>query len=181
MDGRTRALGPGNGPLDARILFVAEAPGRLGADRTGVPLQGDATGRNFEELLAAAELNRDAVFITNAVLCNPRDAAGRNVRPAALELQNCREKLVATVQIIDPLWVVALGAVALATLGRIGGHGLSLATHVATAHPWRGRWLVPMYHPGPRSVARRGRGAHLEDYRRLGRLIRGGDGATSSR
>ena len=47
MEGRTRALGQGNGPLDARVLFVAEAPGRLGADRTGVPLSGDQTGRNF--------------------------------------------------------------------------------------------------------------------------------------
>ena len=34
MEGRRRVLGAGNGPLDARVLFVAEAPGRLGDDRT---------------------------------------------------------------------------------------------------------------------------------------------------
>ena len=42
--------GPGghaNGRPDARVLFLAEAPGRLGGDRTGVPLTSDQTGRNF--------------------------------------------------------------------------------------------------------------------------------------
>src|SRR5688572_16878629 len=58
MEGRTRAFGPANGPLDARVLFVAEAPGRLGADRTGVPLSGDQTGRNFEALLGGAGIAR---------------------------------------------------------------------------------------------------------------------------
>ncbi len=41
MEGRRRVLGAGNGPLDARVLFVAEAPGRLGGDKTGVPLVND--------------------------------------------------------------------------------------------------------------------------------------------
>src|SRR5438046_3124119 len=81
MEGRTRVLGPANGPMSARILFVAEAPGRFGGDRSGVPLSGDRTGRTFTELLGAAGLRRDEIFITNAVLCNPRDHAGRNDRP----------------------------------------------------------------------------------------------------
>ena len=47
MDGRRRLLSTANGPFDVRVLFVAEAPGRLGGERTGVPLQSDQTGRNF--------------------------------------------------------------------------------------------------------------------------------------
>src|SRR5579883_877427 len=43
MEGRTRVLGPANGSLDADILFIAEAPGRLGADSSGIPLMGDQT------------------------------------------------------------------------------------------------------------------------------------------
>src|SRR5579862_3408841 len=48
MDGRRRVLSTLNGPIDARVLFIAEAPGRRGGDRTGVPLTSDQTGRNFE-------------------------------------------------------------------------------------------------------------------------------------
>ncbi len=54
MVGRTRVLSAQNGPLDARVLFVAEAPGRLGGDRTGVPLSADQSGCNFAEFLSGA-------------------------------------------------------------------------------------------------------------------------------
>ena len=47
-------LGASNGPLDARLLIVGEAPGRLGAARTGVPFQGDRSGERLEGLLQAA-------------------------------------------------------------------------------------------------------------------------------
>ena len=86
MEGRTRVLGRGNGPLNASILFIAEAPGRLGAERTGIPLTGDQTGRNFEVLLKEANLHRASVFITNAVLCNPQDTQGKNTSPAPSEI-----------------------------------------------------------------------------------------------
>src|SRR4051794_39073251 len=80
MAGRARVLGVANGSRRPRILFVAEAPGRFGGDRTGVPLHGDRSGAIFEALLAAAGLSRAEIFVTNAVLCNPRDPAGRNAR-----------------------------------------------------------------------------------------------------
>src|SRR5687768_10139901 len=51
MEGRTRVLSAANGNLHAQILFVAEAPGRFGGDRTGIPLFADQTGRNFRLLL----------------------------------------------------------------------------------------------------------------------------------
>jgi DNA polymerase len=171
MDGRTRAIGPGNGPLDARALFVAEAPGRLGADRTGVPLSGDQTGRNFDALLASAGIERREIFITNAVLCNPRRADGRNDRPRAAELANCSEHLRALIDLIDPPWVVTLGRVALDALALIERHDRLLACDVGTAWDWYGRRLVPLYHPGPRAVARRGFGRHAADYAALAALL----------
>ena len=171
MEGRRRVLGPTNGPLDARILFVAEAPGRLGGDRTGVPLSADQTGRNFDQFLAAAGLDRATVFVTNALLCNPRDEHGLNDRPRAAELRNCSTHLADLVALLDPAWVVALGRVALDALALIAPHEAMLARDVATPVPWAGRRLVPLYHPGPRSVARRGRAAHVADYRRLAALI----------
>ena len=69
MDGRLRVLSRSNGSVHAALLFVAEAPGRLGGDRWGIPLYGDRTGRNFEALLREAGPDRASIFITNAVLC----------------------------------------------------------------------------------------------------------------
>src|SRR5688500_851632 len=100
MEGRRRVLGPANGPLDARVLFVAEAPGRLGGDRTGVPLTSDQTGRNFARLLEHAGLRRDEVFVTNAALCNPRSLGGLNRPPSRIELASCREHLRRTLDLV---------------------------------------------------------------------------------
>jgi DNA polymerase len=171
MDGRTRALGPGNGPLDARVLFVAEAPGRLGADVTGVPLSGDRTGRNFDAFLSSAGIDRARVFVTNAVLCNPRTPDGLNDRPRAAELRNCSIHLRAVIDAVRPAWVVSLGRTALDALASIEPHGRVLARDVGTAASWYGRRLVPLYHPGPRSVARRGFGRHAADYAALAALL----------
>ena len=54
LNGRRAVLGSANGPAPARLMFIAEAPGRLGADRTRIPLRGDRSGDNFEALLASA-------------------------------------------------------------------------------------------------------------------------------
>jgi uracil-DNA glycosylase family 4 len=171
MEERRRAIGPANGSLDAAILFVAEAPGRFGADVTGVPLSGDRTGQNFEMLLGAAGIEREHVFVTNAVLCNPRTEDGRNDRPRVSEVRNCGSHLRAVIDLLDPAWVVSLGRVALDALALIEPHGGVLARDVATARPWYGRRLVPLYHPGPRSVAVRGISRHVEEFRLLAGLL----------
>lgn len=174
MVGRTRVLGPGNGPLTPTILFVAEAPGRFGGDRTGVPLLGDRSGAAFAALLEAAGLDRATVFVTNAVLCNPRDAAGRNARPTLAELRNCADFLAAQIALLDPPWVVALGHTALRALARVAPHAARLPRDLARPIAWHGRWLVPLYHPGPRALLRRPLSAQREDYRRLAALVRAG-------
>ena len=180
MEGRTRLLGPANGPLHPRVCFIAEAPGRLGGDRTAVPLCGDQSGRNFDRLLAAAGLARAAVFITNAVLCNPRDGAGRNASPASSEIRNCSHFLAATLDLLQPPYVVTLGAVALRAVALIEPHEAALAANVGDVIPWRGRWLIPLYHPGPRAQLHRPFAQQAEDFRRLGALLRGRNDATSA-
>jgi uracil-DNA glycosylase family 4 len=178
MAGRTRLLSAANGSVDARVCFVAEAPGRLGGDRTAIPLCGDQSGRNFERLLAEAGLDRESIFITNAVLCNPR-AGNRNAPPSSREIQNCARFLRATVELIQPEVVVALGAVALRALAQIAPHGLALATDVGRAVPRHDRWLVPLYHPRPRAQHWRGFPLQVEDFRGLGAFLRQRDIATS--
>lgn len=171
MEGRTRVLGRANGALAARVLFIAEAPGRFGADAVGIPLAGDRTGRTFELLLASAQLRRSDIFVTNAVLCNPRDAQGRNDRPAGGEIANCSSHLERLLTIIEPAWVVTLGVVALHALTAIEQHALSLQRDIGRPIPWWGRTLVPLYHPGPRALIRRPFQVQECDYQRLAALI----------
>ena len=142
-----------NGNTSARLLLVAEAPGARGAERTGVPFCGDASGRNFERLLERAGFSRREVFVTNAVICNPQSAGGSNRPPSTAELKACSRWLRATIELIDPEVVAALGAVALAALERIDEHGLKLKRDCARPRRWFDRWLVPLYHPSPRVVA----------------------------
>jgi uracil-DNA glycosylase family 4 len=174
MEERRRVLGTANGPLSAAVCFVAEAPGRLGGDRTDIPLCGDQSGRNFERLLAAAGLDRSSVFVTNAVLCNPRDREGRNAPPTITEIRHCSAHLAATVHLVQPRFVVALGSVALRALALIEPHEASLARNVGEVIPWHGRWLVPLYHPSPRAQLHRALAVQIEDFRRLGEVVRQG-------
>jgi uracil-DNA glycosylase len=146
-----------NGSVPARIMFVAEAPGRLGACLSRVPLFGDATGRNFDLLLASCGLLRADAFITNCVLCNPRDDQGRNRRPTALETKSCTRLFMdAQIGLADPELVLTLGGAALASLEMLEPHGLTLAD-VGRVVSWHGRLLAPLFHPSPRVVNTRRR------------------------
>jgi uracil-DNA glycosylase family 4 len=172
MEGRTRVLSDANGPVDARVCFVAEAPGRLGGERTKIPLFADQSGRNFARLLEAAELDRASIFVTNAVLCNPQDAKGRNAPPTTREIRTCSPFLVATLNLVQPAFVVTLGSVALRALALIEPHSLTLAEDHGRVVSWSGRWLVPLYHPSPRAQLSRSFEDQLSDFRRLGAVIR---------
>jgi len=174
MEGRCRVLSPANGPLAARVLFVAEAPGRLGAERSGVPLSGDASGRHFEALLAAVGWRRADVFVTNAALCNPRAPDGnRNRRPTETELAACAAHLRRQLDLVAAPVVAPLGAVALAALSRIAPHSLTLAASAGQAQPWAGRWLFPLYHPSPRALLHRTEAEQGADMHALRRFVDG--------
>jgi DNA polymerase len=167
-------LGDVNGPLDADVLFVAEAPGRLGAARTGIPMTSDVTGRRFHGFLDAAGLRRDRVFVTNAVLCNPLTSRGLNRRPASREVAACSAFLAEQLRLVAAPVVVALGAVALDAVRRIQPHDAVLARDVARALPWASRTLVPLYHPSVQSTLTRAHERQLQDWRALGSLLRDG-------
>jgi len=162
-----------NGPAGARVLVLAEAPGRLGGERTGRPLVDDASGRHFSLLLAEAGLSREELFITNTVLCNPQDSAGRNRRPSRAELAACRPWLLRQMEEIGAPVVVTLGATALDALAAISHHEYRLAIHVRRAMPWMNRTLIPLYHPSPLTRASRSDAEQLADFRWLGDYLRG--------
>jgi len=128
---------------------VAEAPGRFGAGRTGIPFSGDQSGKNFEILLNHAGWTRDQVFITNAALCNPLEN-GNNRRPTSKEIRNCSFYLESVLKIIRPKIVVTLGGVGLQAINILLGTKYQLGKTVARPIPTPGFILIPLYHPSPR-------------------------------
>lgn len=165
MCGRSAVLSELNGPTSARVMFIGEAPGRKGADRTRIPFSGDQSGANFDRFLASIGLLRDQIFVTSAALCNPRSDSGANRKPTRKELANCSGFLTRTIDLVNPLIIVTLGSVALEALSRIHYHELTLKESAAKIHRWRGRVLVPIYHPSPQVLASHRREAEqLQDY-----------------
>lgn len=171
MYGRTKVLSEKNGNIDSKVVFVGEAPGRLGADRTGIPLYGDQAGQNFERLLQFAGLTRQQVFITNAVLCNPRDEKGNNSAPNKQEVRNCSLHLSILIDIIEPELIVPLGQCALRSLHIIEAHQIELRQDVRKPAKWGKYTVVPMYHPGPRAAIYRSIATQKEDFSFLGKIL----------
>lgn len=167
-----RVLNRSSGSLEAKVMFIGEAPGRLGADETGIPFHGDAAGHNFEELLAFVGLDRSQVFITNAVLCNPRDHKGNNAPPVRAEIENCVGHLMAQIRLVQPAIVATLGSVALEATRLINAHQLVLREHVRTATKWYGRHLIPLYHPGQRAMLHRSLANQRSDYQFVAEVLK---------
>lgn len=172
MCGRAAVLSELNGSVAARVMFIGEAPGRRGADRTRVPFSGDQSGQNFDRFLESISLPRDEIFITSAALCNPRSPSGANRRPSAAEIRNCADFLRRTIELVQPAIIVTLGTVALEALKLIHYHEFSLKQDAARAHKWNERLLIPLYHPSPQVlITSRNEGQQLQDYRVVARAI----------
>lgn len=177
MCGRTAVLSELNGSPDARVMFIGEAPGRKGADRTRVPFSGDQSGANLDRFLGSINLTRREIFITSAALCNPRSETGANRKPTQKELENCSTFLRRTIEMVDPKVIITLGSVALEALKRIQYHELNLKESAARIHEWKERVLVPIYHPSPQVLASHRREAEqLRDYQVVAKACRGLDG-----
>lgn len=149
MARRRAVLGPLNGSLTPRVLFIGEAPGRRGAEVTRKPFCGDVSGQRFEMLLASAGLSRDEIFITNAALCCPADDR-RNNTPTNAEVRNCRPFLQRTLGLLAPPVIATVGAVALKAIEPVVGRKMNLAVVAGTIIDGPGFRLVPLYHPSPR-------------------------------
>jgi DNA polymerase len=134
----------GVGNIDARIMFVGEAPG-ADEDLAGEPFVGKA-GQLLTKIIETMGLKRSDVFIANVLKCRPDMPAGAsgNRRPTTAEMQTCLPYLRAQIDVIRPSVLVALGAVAM--------EGLLGSTEPMSR--LRGRWhefqgipLMATYHP----------------------------------
>ncbi|MGQ9681222.1 MAG: uracil-DNA glycosylase [Anaerolineae bacterium] len=96
---------PGEGPADAALLWLGEAPGAE-EDEQGRPFVG-ASGRMLRSIMLAVGLDPGAAYITNVVKCRPP----KNRPPRADEVAICTSLYLARqVELVAPGGIVALGA-----------------------------------------------------------------------
>jgi len=133
---RTHAV-PGDGPVDAEVMFIGEGPG-YHEDQRGRPFVGPA-GRLLDELLAAIDLDRSKVYITNVVKCRPPG----NRDPLPHEIEACAPYLERQLALIKPRVVVTLGRYSMArffpgaSISKIHGQPRRIDNTI----------YFPMYHP----------------------------------
>src|SRR5690348_16276152 len=110
----------GEGSSHARVMMVGEQPGDK-EDLQGKPFVGPA-GAILNKALAAAGIDRDDVYVTNAVKhfkWEPRGKRRIHKKPNTIQINACRPWLDAEITVVKPEVVVLLGATAAqAILGR---------------------------------------------------------------
>lgn len=134
-------------------MIVAEAPNfddsfDPAKRRLTVEPGTDPSGEFTFELLASVGLRPEEVLFTNSVQCLPARNEGGKHAVSARQQDLCSEWFGRFIEAANPAVVVTLGAVALQGAGRLERHGLSLQQAAGKLHPWRNRYLLPLYHPG---------------------------------
>jgi len=128
---------PGDGPENADIMLIGEAPG-FHEDQQGRPFVG-AAGKFLDELLESIGLTRKDVFIANVIKCRPPG----NRDPLPEEIETCKPFLDRQIELIQPKLVVTLGRFSMARafpkarISRIHGQPRKID----------GVLYYPMYHP----------------------------------
>lgn len=135
--GRTNVVfGAGN--PDAMLMFVGEAPG-ANEDAEGVPFVGRA-GQLLDKILAAAEIERDDVYIGNIIKCRPPN----NRTPFTNEIEACVPYLAKQIEYIRPKVICTLGLPATQTLLGMKGSMRSLRGRIYRQGELT---VIPTYHP----------------------------------
>src|SRR5882724_10248148 len=136
----------GEGPAHAALVFVGEQPGDQ-EDLAGKPFVGPA-GKLFDRALSEAGIDRDRVYVTNAVKhfkFEPRGKRRLHQKPNNTEIEACRWWLDSEFRLIKPQLAVALGATAAraltgrdVTISRLRGKRITFREGVEgfiTVHP----------------------------------------------
>jgi len=163
---------PGEGNLDADVMFVGEAPGYW-EDVKGKPFVGSA-GEILDEMLSKIGLSREKVYIGNILKCRPPE----NRDPSASEIKACVPYLDRQIEIIKPKIIVTLGrhstSYLLSKCGlAVGGitklHGKRFKVELLGLRVL----VVPMYHPAAVLYNPRYRTDLERDFQLLGRQLEG--------
>jgi len=159
--GRTHTV-PGQGPADARLVFIGEAPG-FHEDRQGLPFVG-AAGRFLEELLASIGMTRDQVYICNVIKCRPPN----NRDPLPGEIEACRPHLDRQIELLRTRVIVTLGRHSLAryfpnaTISQIHGRAKKIGDVL----------YLPLFHPAAALHQPRYKAAIEQDFLKIPDLLK---------
>jgi uracil-DNA glycosylase family 4 len=131
----------GSGPGTAKLMVVGEGPGEE-EDRQAKPFVGRA-GQLLTKMLeskgVAFDRERDC-YIANVVKCRPE----RNRNPEPDEVAACNPFLMAQIDTVKPVVILALGNFAAQTLL---GAKEGITKLRGRAYPYRSSVLVPTFHP----------------------------------
>lgn len=167
----------GNGNPESAILLIGEAPGKEEV-KLSKPFVG-AAGKNLSEFLDVLGLDRDSIYITNAIKYRLKQTSpfGRVVnRPATKqEIEANRPYLLEEINILNPKYIVTLGNVPYkaltgemkASIGEVHGK-LKTVCIGDSDFP-----LYPLYHPASIIYNRTLKDVYLEDVKRFGECIKG--------
>jgi uracil-DNA glycosylase family protein len=141
----------GEGPVKARIVMIGEQPGDR-EDLAGKPFVGPA-GKLLDRALEAAGLNREEIYVTNAVKHFKWVPAGKrrlHQKPNAREIAACRPWLGMELLLLEPQVVVALGATAAQALMGADFRVTQLRGQLL-AFPWADAFMATVH---PSSILR---------------------------
>jgi len=131
-----------DGNINSKIMIIGEGPG-ANEDIEGKPFVGRA-GKLLDKMLAAIQLDRTKVYISNVV--NFRPPANR--KPTDEEIKRYLPYLKSHIEIIDPKILLLLGSTALNTL--VGNEvvisrarGKWIQKEIGAVKPW----ILASFHP----------------------------------
>lgn len=128
----------GEGSLNAKLVFVGEAPGR-DEDLSGRPFVGRA-GQLLTKIINAMGLKRHDVYIMNIVKCRPP----QNRNPQSDEINTCEPFMLKQLEIIKPKIICALGTFSAHTLLKTDE---PISRLRGKFYDYHGIKLMPTYHP----------------------------------
>ena len=158
---------PGEGPYDAKVMFIGEAPGR-NENINGLPFCG-SSGKFLNELLKIAGLRREEAYITSVTKCRPP----KNRVPRDDEIEICTSNyLRKQIAMIKPKLIVTLGRTSTKEIlnrdiAMAAEHGKELT---ASYHRSNFRLFVT-YHPAAALYGADNRRKLKEDFAILGKIL----------
>lgn len=160
----------GIGSPESKVMIVGLAPGRDGADLTGIPFTRDPSGELIDEMLSVAGLSKEQdVFITNLVKCNPKDAKSRNRPPSKEEIKNCFHHLKHELDYLKPRIIVTLGKAATQFILNIKIN--KMAQFHGKKISKEGILFFPFFHPGYVVRGAYNKDEYLKEFKVLGDLF----------
>lgn len=155
-------LNQNNGSINSPLMFIGEAPGFVkNPNQRLKAFYGNQSGWNFEHLLKTIGLDRDSVFVTNALLHTPIMGSAHkyddyygflSIRPPSLaELKKCSSFLKRQMDLVDPKIICTLGRSALDACFTVfpGFPRLNLFRNAAKPANWDEKIIFPLYHTSP--------------------------------